>query len=178
MYIGKAVNSSIEQITKELSFRKISDCIGYSGYRNITMTKSEQRIDIICDTDSRDEILKDELAPSGANWIIIDIFEYIIRPKQGKGFYQENGQAQELLDLGVLFEPLEEQLYLPTVLIEVSNLQNGQFHCIRQEYEFTALLLIEEPHEPKMWRKEDLQRLFDHIEANPKLFSRLHIRQV
>ena len=86
-YIGKDVDSSIDQITKDWYYRKVSDCIGYSGYRNIIMTKLEQRIEIICDTDSREEILKDEIAPSGANWIILDIFEYITRARDGKGFY-------------------------------------------------------------------------------------------
>ena len=31
---------------------------------------------------------------------------------------------------------------------------------------------------PKMWRKEDFQLLLDHIDANPKLFSGLRIRQI
>ena len=31
---------------------------------------------------------------------------------------------------------------------------------------------------PKMWRKEDFQRLLDHIEANPTLFEGLRIRQI
>ena len=31
---------------------------------------------------------------------------------------------------------------------------------------------------PKMWRKEDFQRLLDHIDANPTIFEGLRIRQV
>lgn len=31
---------------------------------------------------------------------------------------------------------------------------------------------------PKMWRKEDFQRLLDHIDAHPELFSGLRIRQI
>ena len=60
--------------------------------------------------------------------------------------------APEFLDFKVLLEPLEEQLYLPTVLIEVGNLQCGQFCCIGQEHELTALLLVIESHEPQMLR--------------------------
>jgi hypothetical protein len=59
--------------------------------------------------------------------------------------------APELLDLKVLLEPLEEQFYLPTIFVEVGNLQCGQFHCIRQEHELAALLLIEESYKPKMF---------------------------
>ena len=40
---------------------------------------------------------------------------------------------------------IKEQFYLPTVLVEISNLQRGQFHCISQEHELTALLLVVEP---------------------------------
>ena len=58
----------------------------------------------------------------------------------------------ELFDFEVLLEPLEEQLYLPTVLVEVSNLQSSQFHCVSQEHELTTLLLIEESYESKMLR--------------------------
>ena len=56
----------------------------------------------------------------------------------------------EFLDFEVLLEPLEEQFYLPTVLVEVGNLQSSQFHRICQEHELTALLLIEESYKPKM----------------------------
>ena len=43
-YIGKDVDPSIEQITKDWSFKKVCDCIGLSGYRNITMMKMERQI--------------------------------------------------------------------------------------------------------------------------------------
>ena len=58
--------------------------------------------------------------------------------------------APELLDFEVPLEPLEEQFYLPTVLVEISNLQCSQFHCVSQEHELTTLLLIEESYKPKM----------------------------
>ncbi len=86
-YIGKDVESSIEQITKDWSFKKVCDCIGLNGYRNITMMKTERCIGIICDTKNREEIINDSIAPSEAKWVILDIFEYWYRPKEGKGFY-------------------------------------------------------------------------------------------
>jgi hypothetical protein len=86
-YIGKDVNSSIEQITKDWSFIKVCDCIGLSGYRNITMMKVERRIEIICETENREEIINDSIAPSGVKWVIMDIFNYWYRPEKGKGFY-------------------------------------------------------------------------------------------
>ena len=47
---------------------------------------------------------------------------------------------------------IKEQFYLPTVLVEISNLQRVQFHGISQEHELTTLLLIEESYKPKMFR--------------------------
>ena len=52
------------------------------------------------------------------------------------------GSSPELFDLEVLLEPLEEQLYLPTVLVEVGYLLGCQVHRISQEHELTVLLLI------------------------------------
>ena len=86
-YIGKDVESSIEQITKDWSFRKVCDCIGYSGYRNITMMNLEKRIEIICETENREEIVNDSIAPHAVKWVIMDIFNYWYRPIKGKGFY-------------------------------------------------------------------------------------------
>lgn len=86
-YIGKDVDPSIEQITKDRSFRKVSDCIGISGYRNITMMALERCIEIICETKNREEIINDSIAPSRVKWVILDIFDYWYRPKEGKGFY-------------------------------------------------------------------------------------------
>jgi hypothetical protein len=62
------------------------------------------------------------------------------------------GSSPKLLDLEVLFEPLEEQLYLPSILVEVGNLLGSLFHGVGQEHELTALLLIIEPNEPQMLR--------------------------
>jgi len=60
--------------------------------------------------------------------------------------------SPEFLNFEVLLDPLEEQLYLPTVLVEVGNLLSGQFHCISKEHELTALLLVIEPDKPQMLR--------------------------
>lgn len=66
------------------------------------------------------------------------------------------GSSPELLDLEVLLEPLEEQFYLPTILVEVGNLLGSQFHGVGQERELTALLFIIEPNESQMLRKSFL----------------------
>lgn len=86
-YIGKDVDPSIEQITKDWSFRKVSDCIGISGYRNITMMALERCIVIICETENREDIINDSIAPSRVKWVILDIFDYLYRPQKGKWFY-------------------------------------------------------------------------------------------
>ena len=41
--------------------------------------------------------------------------------------------APEFLNLEVLLEPLEEQLNLPSVLVEISNFESGKMECIRQK---------------------------------------------
>ena len=86
-YIGKDVNYSIEQITKERSLTKVSDCIGYGGYRNITMIGMKRRIEIVCKTYKKEEIVNDSIAPSEVKWIILDIFSYRNLPIEGKCFY-------------------------------------------------------------------------------------------
>lgn len=86
-YIGKEVESSIQQITKDWYFTKLCDCIGLSGYRNITMMTSERRVEIICETENREEIINDSIAPSEVKWVILDIFDYLYRPQEGKRFY-------------------------------------------------------------------------------------------
>ena len=60
----------------------------------------------------------------------------------------------------MLFEPLEEQLYLPSILVEVGNLLGSQFHGVGQEHELTALLLIIEPNEPQMLKMSAACRSF------------------
>ena len=86
-YIGKDADESVEQISKDWSFEKVCDCIGYRGYRNITMIGMGRRIDIVCETDNREEVANDTIAPHEVKWIILDIFSYRNRPIQGKGFY-------------------------------------------------------------------------------------------
>ena len=75
------------------------------------------------------------------------------------------GGAPELLDLEVLLEPFEEQLYLPTVFVKFRDLQRGQFHGIGQEHKLAALFLVIEPNESQMLRiaflaAVDCQRFF------------------
>ena len=86
-YIGKDVDPSIEQITKDLSFKKVCDCIGFSGFRNITLMKLGRRIEIISETENREDIVNDSIAPSEVKWVILDIFDYRYQPKEGKGFH-------------------------------------------------------------------------------------------
>ena len=86
-FIGKEVNFSIKEITEKLHYNEVTDCIGIKGYRNITLIRIGQRIDIICKTDSSEEVINESLAPHEAEWTIIDIFEYVERPKPTKGFY-------------------------------------------------------------------------------------------
>ena len=62
------------------------------------------------------------------------------------------GSTPEFLDFEMLLEPLEEKLYLPTVLIEVCNLMGCQFRSIGQEHKLTALLLIIESHQSEVLR--------------------------
>lgn len=50
--------------------------------------------------------------------------------------------APELFYLEVLLEPLEEQLYLPSVLVEVGHLLGSQVHRIGQEHELSVLLFV------------------------------------
>jgi hypothetical protein len=86
-YIGKDADNSVKRISKDWSYKKVCDCIGCCGYRNITMVKMETRLEIICETDNREEIVKESIAPHEAKWIILDIFKYRNRPTEGKGFY-------------------------------------------------------------------------------------------
>ena len=50
--------------------------------------------------------------------------------------------APELLDFEVLFQPLEEQLCLPAVLVELGNQQGLQPDGVGQEHELTPLFLV------------------------------------
>src|SRR5574344_1047178 len=61
------------------------------------------------------------------------------------------GSSPELLDLEVLLEPLEEQLYLPSVLVKAGYLLGCQVHRIGQEQELSTLLLIVESYETQMF---------------------------
>lgn len=86
-FIGKDATKTIEAIAKYLSYKKVMDCIGFNGYRNITMWGSYHHIEIICKTNSVDDILSERISPSQANWTVEDIFLYEDRPQMGQGFY-------------------------------------------------------------------------------------------
>ena len=86
-YFGKDADEAIKQMKEERNLMTFTDCIGYNGHRNITLIGLEKRIEVICETDKADEVLNESLAPSEVEWLIIDIFEYVDRPKPGKGWY-------------------------------------------------------------------------------------------
>jgi hypothetical protein len=48
---------------------------------------SEKRIEIVCETNEADDVLNESIAPSKAEWRIIDIFEFSERPIPKKGYY-------------------------------------------------------------------------------------------
>ena len=56
-FIGKDATEAINEIADKRSFIKVMDCIGLKGYRNITMWCNERHIEIICKTDSVDDII-------------------------------------------------------------------------------------------------------------------------
>lgn len=86
-HIGKDADDAVRQIEKDSSYRKVCDCIGFSGYRNITMMRLERRIEIVCETDNREDIANDEIPPHEVKWTVLDIFQYYNYPIKGKGFY-------------------------------------------------------------------------------------------
>lgn len=86
-FIGKNIIDVIPPIKEHYSCTRTIDCIGIKGYRIITFMGLEKRIEIICETDNIEDIAKDVVAPSEKDWLIMDIFEYIEHPKQGKGYY-------------------------------------------------------------------------------------------
>ena len=86
-YIGKYVIETINELEEKRSFIKVMDCVGLNGYRNITMWCNEKHIEIICKTNSVDDILSERISPSQASWIVEDIFLYESRPQKGQEFY-------------------------------------------------------------------------------------------
>jgi hypothetical protein len=45
-------------------------------------------------------------------------------------------------DLEMLFDPLKEEFYQPSFLIEICDIQCGKMLCIRQESELTVIFLV------------------------------------
>ena len=60
--------------------------------------------------------------------------------------------APELLDFEVLLQPLEEQLYLPAVLVELRNQQGFKAYGVGHERKLAPLLLILVPDESQLFR--------------------------
>ena len=60
--------------------------------------------------------------------------------------------APEFLNFEMLLEPLEEQLNLPSVLVEIGNFESGKMDCIRQKCEVSILLVIVKSHKSKLLR--------------------------
>ena len=58
--------------------------------------------------------------------------------------------APELLDFKMLFQPLEEKFNLPSVFVEVGNLQGRKVESIGKEGELTPLFLIVELDQPEL----------------------------
>lgn len=86
-YIGKDANEAINQIQEKNKRVVVTDCIGYNGHRIVTLMGSEKRIEIVCETNEADDVLNESIAPSKAEWRIIDIFEFSERPIPKKGYY-------------------------------------------------------------------------------------------
>lgn len=86
-FIGKDAEVAITQIKDQRHFIKVADCIGIIGYRNITMMREGSRLEIVCNTDRAKEVTNESIAPSEAEWHVIDIFVYEERPKPQKGRY-------------------------------------------------------------------------------------------
>lgn len=84
-YIGKDVDPSIEELTKDWRFKKVGNCMGYSGYRNIRMMALDRQIEIICEPENREEFINKRLDPSKVKWVIVDIFAYWYRPYGNTG---------------------------------------------------------------------------------------------
>ena len=60
--------------------------------------------------------------------------------------------APELLDFEMLLQPLEEQLDLPAVLVELCDQQGFETYGIGQEHELAFLLLVPVPDESHPFR--------------------------
>ena len=79
--IGKKVQEVIKTLEKE-SYKITEDCIGHNSYRKITMTRTNNRVEIFCETNKKEDVAKKVLLPSSVDWFVIDIFDYIILKDQ------------------------------------------------------------------------------------------------
>lgn len=84
---GKDADESVKEIAESEFVGKVLDCIGNSGYRMITMMGSGRRLEIICETDKKEEIANEEIPPRDVKWTVLDIFEYRSLPVEGQKFF-------------------------------------------------------------------------------------------
>ena len=76
--------------------------------------------------------------------VMLDNSHKAVSSDSGTDLYSDSvlSSTPELLDLEVLLESLEEQFYLPSVLVEVCYLLCCQVHRIGQEHELPVLLFV------------------------------------
>ena len=86
-YIGKDADEAICQIIEDRKCLKITDCIGYNGYREVTLMHSGERIEFVCETDKANEVVDEIIAPSEADWRVMDIFVYTEDPLPKKKYH-------------------------------------------------------------------------------------------
>ena len=86
-YIGKDADEAICQIIENRKCLKISDCIGFNGYRNVTFLRKGERIEFVCETDKANEVVDEIIAPSEADWRVMDIFVYTEDPLPKKKYH-------------------------------------------------------------------------------------------
>ena len=86
-YIGKDADEAIYQIIENRNCLKVTDCIGYNGYRNVTLMRKGERIEFVCETDKANEVVNEIIAPSEADWRVMDVFVYNEEPLPPKKFH-------------------------------------------------------------------------------------------
>lgn len=79
--IGKKVQEVIKTLEKE-HYEITEDCIGHNFYRKITMKRTNHRVEILCETNKKEDVANKVLLPSSVNWYVVDIFDYIISKDQ------------------------------------------------------------------------------------------------
>lgn len=86
-HIGEDVEDAISKIKEYRKCVLISDCIGFNGYRNETFMRKGERIEFVCETDKANEVVDEIIAPSEADWRVMDIFVYTEDPLPKKKYH-------------------------------------------------------------------------------------------